>query len=214
MTRRPPTNLVPVALPGRLSRLSTVEGESIAFGSLDPFIVSASGPGTSRLERFVGPEVAIVPILPRPLLARSAPVAGLVWMGNLVSGPPLLRSLRCPRGLGAGLVARPRLAFAFSSKALCRSSTRALRLLSSVLMARDRVDPPTDDEWLRVDMRFSSLKMASLCAKRSRTSLYACFSSRVRDVSVLGRRMHDATVVARVETYVSSAEVRSMRRVK
>lgn len=56
--------------------------------------------------------------------------------------------------------------------------------------------------------------MASLCAKRSRTSLFECFSSMVRDVSVRGRRMHGARVAVSAVMYDSSADVRSMRRVK
>lgn len=144
-----------------------------------------SGPGTSKLERLIAFK------LPRLLRWRSEAVVGLVWMGKRVSGPPLLRSRRWPRGPGAGLVARLREALAFSSKALFRSSIRTFLLLSSVLIARGRF-VVTEMEWLRVDMRLSSLKMAPLWAKRSRTSRLACFSSNVREVSVRGRRMHGA----------------------
>lgn len=141
-TLLPPTNLAPVR--GKLSRFSGVATPSPSVDLFEsvPFTVSApSLPGTSRLDRLTPPTVLM---LGRLLLCRSAADVGLVWIGNLVSGPPALRSRRCPRGL-AGLVARPRLALAFSSRALFRSSIRALRLLSSVLIARGRL-LLTDDE--------------------------------------------------------------------
>lgn len=56
--------------------------------------------------------------------------------------------------------------------------------------------------------------MASLCSKRSRISRYACRSSNVREFSVRGRRIHGANVCARAVTYASSADVKSISRVK
>lgn len=183
-------NLAAAPLP-RLSRLSKT-GCSPSISDLrgDPFVASGglvlpSGPGTSKLERLMAFK------LPRLLRWRSEAVVGLVWMGKRVSGPPLLRSRRWPRGPGAGLVARLREALAFSSRALFRSSIKFFLLLSSVLIARGRF-VVTEMVWLRVDMRLSSVKMGSLWAKRSRTSRLACFSSIVREVSVRGRRMHGA----------------------
>lgn len=135
----PPTNLVPTRLP--LSRFS-LPSLSFPLPCGDPLIVSAttvlSGPGTSREDRFMRPSMFAK-------LARFRSVVGLVWMGNLVSGPPLLLSRRWPRGPGAGLVARLREALAFSNRARFRSSIKAFLLLSSVLTARGRL-APTDIE--------------------------------------------------------------------
>lgn len=209
-TRLPPTNLVPTRLP--LSRLSLPSVLSTPLPCGEPFVTSGtmmpSGPGTSS-------EVCLTRLSIPPRLVRclSAEV-GLVWIGNRVSGPPLLLSRRWPRGPGAGLVARLREALAFSNKALLRSSTKAFLLLSSVLMARGRLLEPTDDEWFNVDIRFNSLKMGSLCANRSRTKRVECFSSSVSDVSVRGLSTHGASVDANEDTYSSSAEVSSMSRVK
>lgn len=41
-------------------------------------------------------------------------------------------------------------------------------------------------------MRLSSLKIGSLCVNKSRTSLEACLSSSVREVSVRGLRIQGA----------------------
>jgi hypothetical protein len=87
----------------------------------------------------------------------------VVEMGKRVSGPPELRSRLWVRGDGAGELARERLAMA-----RLRSSMCALRLLSSVLMARGRPAPET--ECVSELARFSSPNMASLCANRSRIS--------------------------------------------
>lgn len=86
-------------------------------------------------------------------------------IGKRVSGPPELRSLRWPRGEGAGLVALPRLLVA-AAMARARCSMATLRLLSSLLTARGRVS--TLMLWVRDEARFSSLNIATLWAKRSR----------------------------------------------
>ena len=67
---------------------------------------------------------------------------------------------------------------------------------------------------MREEARFSSVKMGSLWAKRSRMRRYEYFSSIVIEFSALGRRMQGARVLARDTTYCSSAEVSSIRRVK
>ena len=136
-----------------------------------------------------------------------------VAIGNRVSGPPELRSRRWPLGLGAGLVA-----LLFDDPpaemiARARASMLALRLLSSVLIARGRrVSTLVLCE--REEARFNSEKMASLWAKRSRMRRYEYLSSIVIDVSVLGRNTQGASALPRAVMYASSAEVSSMRRVK
>jgi hypothetical protein len=87
-------------------------------------------------------------------------------IGKRVSGPPELRSLRWPRGEGAGLVALLREFPVAAAMARARASMLAFLLLSSLLTARGRVS--TLIVWVREDARFSSLKMATLWAKRSR----------------------------------------------
>ena len=96
---------------------------------------------------------------------------------------------------GAGLPFRD-----FEAIARLRASVFARRLLSSVLMARTRgglVAAPPLGVWESADARFSSPKISSLWAKRSRRRRYECFSCIVREVSVLGRRMHGAKLLAR-----------------
>ena len=117
----------------------TVGAFSEAVG--DPLFV-----GTSRL----GPRVAL----------RSEGLLTLI--GNRpVSDAPLERSRRC-LWRAAGLVARLRL-----TMARWRASIAARRLLSSVLMARGRFEPELLSP-RALDWRFSSPKMASLWANRSR----------------------------------------------
>jgi hypothetical protein len=123
----------------------------------------------------------------------SAVAVGETWTGNLVSGPPELRSLRWPRGEGPGLVARLREPLAIMARA--RASMLALRFDSSVLMARGRVSTLT--LWEREEARLSSVKIASLWLKRSRIRRYEYRSSIVMDVSTFGRRMQGARLVAR-----------------
>jgi hypothetical protein len=67
---------------------------------------------------------------------------------------------------------------------------------------------------LRDDALFKAEKISSLWANRSRIKRYENFSSIVIEVSVLGRRMHGAKLVANAETYSSSAEVKSISLVK
>jgi hypothetical protein len=107
--------------------------------------------GTSKL--------CLVPAVEMRLcLMWSAVAVGDTWTGNLVSGPPELRSLRWPRGEGAGLVARLREPLAMMARA--RASMLALRFDSSVLIARGRVSTLT--LWEREEARLSSVNMASL----------------------------------------------------
>jgi hypothetical protein len=86
--------------------------------------------GTSRL-------CATVEVV-EALACRVCSIGGDA-IGNLVSGPPELRSRRCPRpaGLGCGLVALLRGAPA-AMMARDRASMLAFRLLSSELIARGR----------------------------------------------------------------------------
>ena len=128
-------------------------------------------------------------------------IAGeLVWIGNLVAGGSLDRSLRWDRPFewGAGLLFRD-----FEAIARFRASMFARRLLSSVLIALMRAElealPPLG-VCESVDARLSSPKISSLCAKRSRMRRYACFSCIVTAVSVRGRRIQGARVFARAET--------------
>lgn len=120
-------------------------------------------PGTSKLD-LLTPSTG-----PMLIRTRSVLSVGLDCTGNR----PTLLSRRCepPLGLGAGDGALLRLPPAFSNKARWRSSWYILRLLSSVLMARGRgvsLVLVTEVEWPKVDIRFNSLKIAFLCAKRSR----------------------------------------------
>jgi hypothetical protein len=150
--------------------------------------------GTSRLCLAAG--------LTRGLGCRVCSTVGEATIGNLVSGPPELRSRRWPRpaGLGWGLVARlldDPLPAAMMARA--RASMLAFRLLSSVLIARGR-RLSTVPLWVREEARFSSLKISTLWAKRSRMRRYENFSSIVIEVSVFGRKMHGERVVARAAT--------------
>lgn len=96
---------------------------------------------------------------------RSA--VGLAEMGNRVDDGPVLLSLRWPLACGAGLGARDR-----EAMALLRASMFSRRCDSSVLIPRGRLSfaealPPLG-VCERALARFSSPKMASLWAKRSR----------------------------------------------
>lgn len=96
------------------------------------------------------------------LVCRVWSAIGGEAMGNLVSGPPELRSRRWPRptGLGCGLFALLRGSPA-AMIARDRASMLAFRLLSSELIARGR-GAVTLPLWVREEARLSSEKIASL----------------------------------------------------
>ena len=108
--------------------------------------------GTSKLF------LATPPLIREPRVCSLA-VGDATATGNLVSAPPELGTLRCPREAGAGLVALLRDPPA-AMIARARASMLALRLLSSVLTARGLVS--TLILWESDEARFRAEKISSL----------------------------------------------------